>query len=226
MDVVRKQNSPPLRLVVSTAADDVMRERSARTGLPRLVGGDEPRSQLLKTMTLVCATRQLAARRMMRKQALSRHTLLALIWLCVGIWTWLAINVATVDPAMHRRLAFIGIVSAVVALVLACGRAEGRAAVRAYQLGRCAAEIGALRDKLANGGGDCGDASVHAIRQHYRDAMRRCKADHIYADYLAARLACSAKDASLWRARLLYAMNVYPKSAAALTVPLVTIFFG
>jgi SMODS and SLOG-associating 2TM effector domain family 5 len=224
MEVVRQQNSAPLRLVVSTAADDVMRERTARTSLPRLVINDEPRSQLLKTMTLVCATRQLAAHRMMRKQALSRHTLMALIGLCVGIWTWLAINVAAADPALHRRLAFIGVVSAVVALLLACSRTEGRAAVRAYQLGRCAAEIGDLRDKLANGDGD--DASVPAIRQHYRDAMRRCKADHIYADYLAARLACSAKDASPWRARLLYAMNVYPKSAAALMVPLVAMFFG
>lgn len=219
MNVSGQKRQLPLRLVVSSTTTGRMPKSFPDTARPQLVVDDQPRMQLLQTMTLIGNARRNAARRLAHKQALARRTLILLIATCIGIWSWLALNAAAIDPSTHRRLAFVAILSAVVALLLSCRRAEGRVAVSAHQLSVCASEIGELRAAVSSGRGEVNAASVHEIRELYRGIMRRCTADHIYADFLAARLSGEAKSAAGWLANLYYFIDVYPMSIAALALP-------
>ena len=220
MSVSRHIVQPSLRLVVSSAAPVRPDERASNSPRPVLDG--QRRLQLIDTMTLVGSARSHAARRLVHKQALTRRALALLITTSVCIWSWIALNATLLDSPAHRRLAFVAIVSAVVALVLTCCRAEGRSAVAAHQLRVCAAEINDLSarlsdDRLATGA----DAdNVHEIRELYRDAMRRCTAEHSYVDYLIARLIRDAEDGSRWRISFYYFFDVYLVPIAALAPPL------
>ena len=229
MNVSGHTAQPPLRLVVSSDTTASRPDRAQPTPRLQLVVDDQLRLQLLETMTLVGSARLQASRRLVHKRALARRALTSLIATSIAIWSWLALNAAAVDPSMHRRLAFVAIISSLVALVLSCSRAEGRMSVCAHQLQVCAAEIGELRDKLGAGlGAGLGDieaASVQHIRELYRDTMRRCTPDHVYADYLAARLTGEAGSTRL-RAYFYYFINVYPRSISALSLPVLFALLG
>lgn len=216
---------PPLRLVVSSHATASKPDRARLTPRLQLVVDDQLRLQLFETMTLVGSARLHASRRLAHKRALARRALTSLIATSIAIWSWLALNAAAVDPSMHRRLAFVAIISSLIALVLSCSRAEGRMSVCTHQLQVCAAEIGELRDQLGAGVGDIEAASVQQIRERYRDAMRRCTPDHIYADYLAARPTGEAGSTRL-RANFYYFINVYPRSISALSLPVLFALLG
>ena len=228
MDASRPQAQTALRLVVSSGAQPPARDRGLVTPQalrPQLVTNDLPRQQLLETLELVGAARRHAARRIAHKNALAHLTLVALIAVCIGLWSWLAIHVATVDASIHRRTALAAMVCAVLALVLACRRSEGRSAVAAHQLEVCANEIAELRDELRHSG-VAGPTIVDDIRERYRAAMRRCTARHGYGDYLAARSSCDTCPETRWRARLLYVADVYPVSVMVAAVPLVACLFA
>ncbi len=233
MNVSNHTAQPPLRLVVSSHIAASRPDRVQLTPRLQLVVDDQLRLQLFEAMTLVGSARLHASRRLAHKRALARRALTSLIATSIGIWSWLALNAAAVDPSMHRRLAFVAIISSLVALVLSCSRAEGRMSVCAHQLQVCAAEIGELRDKLgaglgaglSAGLGDIEAASVQHIRELYRDTMRRCTPDHIYADYLAARLTGEAGSTRL-RAYFYYFINVYPRSISALSLPVLLALLG
>lgn len=229
MNVSNHTAQPPLRLVVSSHIAASTPDRAQLTPRLQLVVDDQLRLQLFETMTLVGSARLHASRRLAHKRALARRALTSLIATSIGIWSWLALNAAAVDPWMHRRLAFVAIISSLVALVLSCSRAEGRMSVCTHQLQVCAAEIGELRDKLGAGlGAGLGDieaASVQHIRELYRDTMRRCTPDHVYADYLAARLTGEAGSTRL-RANFYYFINVYPRSISALSPPVLFAILG
>jgi SMODS and SLOG-associating 2TM effector domain family 5 len=211
---------PSLRLVVSSVVPVRPDDRASQVPRLQVVIDDQRRLQLIDTMTLVGSARSHAARRLAHKQALARWALTLLIANSVYIWSWIALNAASPDPPAHRRLAFVAIISAVAALMLSCCRSEGRAAVAAHQLRVCAAEISELGARLSAGRSGADADSVHEIRELYRDAMRRCTADHRYVDYLAARLATDGTDASRWRLNFYYLIDVYPVPVAALSLPL------
>jgi SMODS and SLOG-associating 2TM effector domain family 5 len=213
-----------LRLVAS--AEQAVGERTAppvRGSHLQLVTDDQPRAQLLNTMTLVAAARRQAIRRIRHKLFLRQMTVVCLLTVLAGILAALSLQAADIGSGFNRQLSVVGLVTAVAALLMAGCHDHERAVLVIRALAVCVADIEALQRELRIAS-TCAPGVVQDVRQRYGDTLRRCPATHVHADYLVARLAPAAPWRMHMRARLRYALRVYLPDGLVLATPLLLLF--
>jgi hypothetical protein len=208
-----------LRLVAAIDRAPNDRAQPRRGSHLRLVADDQPRAQLLNTMRLVAGARRQAIRRIRHRRLFRQMTVACLMTVVAGILAILALQAGLVEPVMQRRLAVVGLVTAVAALLLASRRDNGQAALVLHELEACVEGIEALLHELETVAQPAFGV-VHHVRRRYGETLRRCAVRHVHADYLAARLTASAPLPARLRARLHYVARVYVPDGLVMAIPL------
>ncbi len=119
----------------------------------------------------------------------------------------------------NAALAIVGLLSSISLLLLIRRKSDECDIISVRDLDACAAAIDELCRELRRASiSDVG--RVHDMRARYVECLRRCRAGHAHADYLAARLALGHSTRPRWRVRFHYAADVYALEIIIAALPL------
>jgi SMODS and SLOG-associating 2TM effector domain family 5 len=216
--LVSSGGHPVLQRAEPASADAVASEWMVR---PDNGADERSRDLLMRTMTIVAASRRAAARRLRHRQWAASFTVVTLIVLLCGLTLHASLVSANFAGLSNHGQALLSLALGAAAVLghFFSNSAHQRAPIEA--LDQCAGAIDQLNTRLVQAPN--GDAvAVHDIRQAYRAALRTCNANHTYTDYLTAKQGLGLSSDLSWRAFTGYAVGVYARPTCLLLGPALT----